>query len=143
MSVMRQAKPHAAEVTGAFQTEPTTPLKRNSVEAYRQAKAAYPYKCCVVCGLQTALAVAHLDQAAGNNDPDNLAYLCHTHHFMFDSGLYPLEAIKLMRAHWQETQGVLSHAARMKDAGPKAAATRKRRAAARKAWATRKAGGAV
>ena len=81
---------------------------------------------------------APLDQAAGNNDPDNLAYLCHTHHFMFDSGLYPVEAIKLMREHWKKTEGVPNHAARMKDAGPKAAATRKRRAAARKAWVTRR-----
>ena len=85
------------------------------------------------------MTVAHLDHAAGHNDPDNLAYLCQTHHWMYDAGLYPIEAIKLMRLHWQTTEGVASHAARMKDAGPKAAATRKRRAAAKKAWATRRA----
>jgi len=65
--------------------------------------------------------VAHLDQNAGNNDPDNLAFMCQTHHWMFDAGLYPIEAIKLLRSHWQSTGGVPSHKARMKDAGAKAA----------------------
>ncbi|WP_371680185.1 HNH endonuclease signature motif containing protein [Microvirga sp. KLBC 81] len=113
---------------------------RRQGEAHRTARAAYPFRCCVVCGLQvpTCLTVAHLDHAAGNNDPDNLAYLCHTHHWMYDAGLYPLEAIKLLRAHWQQTEGKPTHAARMKDAGAKAAATRKRRTAARKAWETRR-----
>ncbi|WP_147707286.1 HNH endonuclease signature motif containing protein [Microvirga massiliensis] len=118
----------------------TAPVPRRQGEAQRVARAAYPFRCCVVCGLQipTCLTVAHLDHAAGNNDPDNLAYLCQTHHWMYDAGLYPLEAIKMLRAHWQQTQGKASHAARMKDAGPRAAATRKRRAAARKAWAARR-----
>ena len=114
---------------------------RRQSEAYRVAREAYPFRCCVVCGLQTltCMTVAHLDHAAGHNDPDHLAYLCQTHHWMYDAGLYPVEAIKLMRAHWQVTKGVASHSARMKDAGPRAAATRKRRAAARKAWETRRA----
>ncbi len=40
---------------------------------------------------------------------------------MYDAGLYPPEAIRLMRAHWQETKGKPNHKARMKDAGAKAA----------------------
>ncbi len=114
--------------------------KRRQSEARRIAGEAYEHRCCVVCGLQieTCLTVAHLDHRASNNDADNLAFLCQTHHWMFDAGLYPIEAIKLMRAHWQETKGVANHAARMKDAGPRAAATRKRRTAARKAWVTRR-----
>lgn len=121
-------------------TDPDGTYRRRQALAYRVAREAYPFQCGVVCGLQvrTCLTVAHLDHAAGNNSPDNLAYLCQTHHWMFDAGLYPIDAIKLMRAHWQDTKGVPSHAARMKDAGPKAAQTRKRRAAARKAWATRR-----
>ncbi|MFC0210578.1 HNH endonuclease signature motif containing protein [Chelativorans intermedius] len=113
---------------------------RNQTEARRVANAAYESRCCVVCGLQvpTCLTIAHLDQDAGNNDPDNLAFLCQTHHWMYDAGLYPIEAIKLLRAHWQATKGVPSHKARMKDAGVKAAVARKRRAAARKAWVTRR-----
>jgi len=57
---------------------------------------------------------------------------------MYDAGLYPVEAIVLLRAHWQETKGVPSHKARMKDAGAKAATTRKWKSAGRKAWATRR-----
>lgn len=120
----------------------TLPVQRNQNEARRNAAEAYEYACCVICGLTlpTCLTVAHLDHRADNNDPDNLAYLCQTHHWMYDAALYPIEAIRILRAHWQETKGQPSHEARMKDAGPKAAATRKRRAAARKAWQTRRAG---
>ncbi|WP_027132755.1 HNH endonuclease [Geminicoccus roseus] len=100
----------------------------------------YPFKCCAVCGLQlaTCLTVAHLDHDASNNGPDNLARLCQTHHWMYDAGLYPVEAIRLLQAHWQTIEGKPSHKARMKDAGAKAALTRKRSAAARKAVETRR-----
>jgi hypothetical protein len=36
---------------------------------------------------------------------------------MYDSGFYPIEAIKLLRAHWQKTAGKPDHKPRMKDAG--------------------------
>jgi hypothetical protein len=116
-------------------------LPRKQAAARRIAMGAYPFRCCVVCGLQiqTCLMVAHLDQNAGNNDPDNLAFMCQTHHWMFDAGLYPIEAIKLLRSHWQSTGGVPSHKARMKDAGAKAARSRLLSTRARKAWATRRA----
>jgi HNH endonuclease len=118
----------------------TRPLVRNQGEARKIAAKHYPFRCCVVCGLQlpASLMVAHLDHHAGNNDPDNLTYLCGTHHWMYDAGLYPIEAIKLPRAHWQRTAGKPDHKPRMKDAGAKAARTRKRRAAARKAVQTRR-----
>jgi hypothetical protein len=89
--------------------------------------------------LATALDLAHLDQNAGNNDAENLAWLCKTHHWMYDAGLYPAEAIRLLRANWQMTKGKPDHSARMKDAGKKSADTRKRRRAARKAVETRRA----
>jgi len=57
---------------------------------------------------------------------------------MYDAGLYPLEAIRLLQDHWQTTRGKPCHKARMKDAGVKAALARKRREAARKAVATRR-----
>jgi len=115
-------------------------LPRKQAAARRVATAAYPIRCCVICGLEipTCMTIAHLDHNAGNNEPDNLAFMCQTHHWMFDSGLYPIAAIRLLRAHWQETKGVPSHKARMKDAGAKAARSRKRSAGARKAWATRR-----
>lgn len=116
------------------------PIVRRQTEARRVLNEHYPFKCCAVCGLQiaTCLTVAHLDHDASNNAPDNLARLCQTHHWMYDAGLYPLEAIRLLQAHWQTVRGEASHKARMKDAGAKAALTKKRSAAARKAIATRK-----
>lgn len=112
---------------------------RKQSEARRVAKQAYPFRCCVVCGLQvaTCLTLAHLDHDAGHNTADNLAYLCQTHHWMYDAGLFPIAAIRLLRAHWQKTKGIPDHKPRMKTAGADAARTRKRRAAARKAAATR------
>ena len=114
---------------------------RNQAEAQRIANAALPFSCCAICGLQMAacLQIAHLDHDAGNNTPDNLARLCPTHHWMYDAGFYPVEAIRLLQAHWQEKKGIPSHKARMKDAGSKAAPARKRSAAARKAVLTRQA----
>lgn len=111
---------------------------RDQPEARRIANRTYPFRCCAVCGLQmeACLQVAHLDRDPANNIPSNLAHLCPTHHGMYDVGLYPVEAIRLLQAHWQMTQGVADHALRMKDAGPKAAQTRKQNAAARKAAAT-------
>jgi len=108
------------------------------------ADRAYPFPCCVVCGLQieTCLQMAHLDHDAANNVSDNLVRLCPTHHWMYDSGLYPIEAIRLLRAHWQATLGIPNHKPRMKDAGVKAASARKRSAAARKAVVTRRANAA-
>jgi predicted restriction endonuclease len=127
-------------------------LARNSGAARSVCEAAYPYKCCVVCGLPGALDVAHLDQRSGNNSAENLAWLCKTHHWMVDAGLYPIDVVKVLRAHWQNTKGIENHAARMKDAGRKAAETRKRRRAAelskyrraaRKAVITRRANAAA
>lgn len=115
-------------------------LPRKQGEARRVAAKAYEFRCCVVCGLQlpACLTIAHLDHQPGNNDPDNLAYLCATHHWMYDASLYPENAIKLLRAHWQKTKGKPDHSGRMKTAGIDAARTRKRRAAARKAVQTRR-----
>lgn len=97
--------------------------------------------CCAVCGLQLAACsqIAHLDHDAANNSKENLARLCPTHHGMFDAGLYPVEAIRILQDHWQATGGKPDHKPRMKDAGAKAAASRKRRAAAAKAVVTRRA----
>ncbi len=118
---------------------------RNQAAARRVANKAYPFPCCAVCGLQigTCLQIAHLDHDAANNASDNLARLCPTHHWMYDACLYPPEAIRLLRAHWQVTRGMPNHKPRMKDAGVKAALTRKRSAAAQKAGATRRANAAA
>ena len=114
--------------------------KRRGAHARKVAGEAYPYRCCVVCGtiIETVLDVAHLDNDPSNDDADNLAFLCKTHHWMYDVGLYPTHAIKLLRSHWQKTQGEPDHSIRMKDAGRKSGTTRRRSAAAKKAWRTRR-----
>ena len=110
--------------------------------ARKTCKAHYPYMCCSICGLsmEAVLDVAHLDQDPSNNNPDNLAWLCKTHHRMFDCGLYPVGGIKMLQDHWQQWHAngaVADHSIYMKDAGIKAARTRKRKIAAKKAVATR------
>ncbi len=116
---------------------------RRGGRARKVADDTYPYRCCVVCGtiIETVLDVAHLDNDPTNDDPDNLAFLCKTHHWMYDVGLYPIRAVKLLRSHWQKTHGEPDHSIRMKDAGEKAAATRRRSAAAKRAWKTRRKAG--
>ena len=108
--------------------------RRNQSEARRVADHAYPFSCCAVCGLQipTCLQIAHLDHNAANNAAENLARLCPTHHWMYDAGLYTADIIRLLQGRWQITRGVPDHKPRMKDAGVKAALTRKRRSAAAK-----------
>jgi hypothetical protein len=119
--------------------------RRNQADARRVLDEACPFKCCAICGLQipTCLTIAHLDQNPANNAAENLARLCQTHHWMYDAGLYPAEAIRLLQAHWQETGGVPCHDARLKGAGKRAGLTRRRRAAARKAVRTREAAAAL
>jgi hypothetical protein len=96
-------------------------LPRKQVEARRIARRKYPFRGCVICGIEldAILQVAHLNNDPSDNDPDNLAWFCATHHWMVDHGLYPVEAIKMLRAHWQITMGQPDHAAVMKHAGPK------------------------
>ncbi|TYO67086.1 hypothetical protein FXV83_07730 [Bradyrhizobium hipponense] len=119
-----------------------TDKKRNQPEARRVAKEAYPYRGCCLCGQTVGEELAHLDHEASNNDPDNLAWLCNHHHWMYDVGLFSVTALKVQRAHWQEVKGKRINAY-MKDAGKKAAATRAAKGIgsemARKASATRRA----
>jgi hypothetical protein len=113
---------------------------RNQNEARRVLEQAAPYQCCAVCGGTHVLTVAHLDHDAANNSPTNLAWLCWTHHRMYDAGLYPVGAIRQLQAHWQATKGVPDYRAVMKDAGAKAAKTRASRMSeiAARAHATRR-----
>jgi hypothetical protein len=111
------------------------PFSRKQTEARRVLKRAYRFRGCVICGveIEAMLQAAHLNNDASDNDPDNLAWLCPTHHWMTDHRLYPVEAVKLLRAHWEERNAEPDHRAVMKDAGPKAAAKRKSNAPLRRA----------
>jgi hypothetical protein len=106
------------------------------------------YKDRLVCahcgfGIPEVLEVAHLDCQRENNDIDNLVLLCPTCHKMFDLDLISLDTMLQMRK-----PRLVRWAKRMKDAGKKAALSRKQRAAVKrrkrrlaalKAAATRKA----
>lgn len=98
---------------------------------------------CVMCGfgIKAILEVAHLSQDRSDNTIDNLAVLCPNCHKMHDIGLIPSDVIRRMRDY----KPALDWKLRIKDAGSKAAATRKLKAsknvrsvAAKKAAATRK-----
>ncbi|MFO0793978.1 MAG: HNH endonuclease signature motif containing protein [Candidatus Brocadiaceae bacterium] len=90
---------------------------------------------CAHCGfgIPAVLEVAHLDGNRENNDPKNLVVLCPNCHKMHDLDLISTETIIQMR----DRPKVVVWSKRMKDAGKKAALKRKRRAAAKKAVATR------
>jgi len=99
---------------------------------------------CVHCGfgIPDVLEVAHLDCQRHNNDMSNLVLLCPTCHKMLDLDLISTDTMIQMR----DRPRVVRWAKRMKDAGKKAALSRrkrqaifhrKRRLAALKAAATR------
>src|SRR5215210_6325629 len=91
---------------------------------------------CAHCGfgIRDVLEVAHLDCDRSNNDISNLAILCPNCHKMHDLDLISTEVIIEMR----DRPKVVNWAKRMKDAGQKAALTRKRSRAAKKAVETRR-----
>jgi hypothetical protein len=98
-------------------------VKRNQTEARRVAKLAYPHPGCCLCGQTVGVELAHLDHSSTNNYPDNLAWLCRHHHWMYDIGLFSCGALKAQREFWQAAKGERTNAY-MKDAGRKAALTR-------------------
>ncbi len=91
---------------------------------------------CAHCGfgVPAVLEVAHIDGDRANNAVGNLVILCPNCHKMHDLDLISTETIIQMR----DRPKIVDWSKRMKDAGEKAALTRKRHAAGRKAAATRK-----
>lgn len=109
---------------------------------YRQAALANYRNLCAVCGfgIPQILEVAHLNHNRKDNDLSNLAVLCPNCHKMHDIGLIPTDVVRQLRDAKLEVDWSI----RVKDAGVKAAATRRANAAmlakseaARKAWKTR------
>jgi hypothetical protein len=82
---------------------------------------------CAHCGfgIPAVLEVAHLDCDRQHNDISNLVLLCPTCHKMLDLDLISTEAMIQMR----DRPRVVRWAKRMKDAGKKAAISRKKRQA--------------
>jgi hypothetical protein len=79
---------------------------------------------CAHCGfgIRDVLEVAHLDCDRGNNDVSNLAILCPNCHKMHDLDLISTQVIIEMRDRPKEVRW----SKRMKDAGKKAAETRRK-----------------
>ena len=88
---------------------------------------------CAHCGfgIIEVLEVAHLDGQRHNNVPNNLVILCPTCHKMHDLDIISTETIREMR----DRPRVVKWAKRMKDAGKKAASSRRQRdLALRRKW---------
>ncbi|MGD0090067.1 MAG: HNH endonuclease [Planctomycetota bacterium] len=102
---------------------------------YRKLAFSHYPKVCAHCGFGIAdvLEVAHIDGNRSNNVVSNLVILCPTCHKMHDLDLISTSTIIEVR----DRPKVVVWAKRMKDAGRKAAATRKHRMAGIKAAATR------
>ena len=85
---------------------------------------------CAHCGfgIPDVLEVAHLDGQRHNNEVGNLILLCPTCHKMLDLDLISTDTMIQMR----DRPRVVRWAKRMKDAGKKAALSRKQRAAAKR-----------
>jgi hypothetical protein len=101
----------------------------NRVNYRKLAFEHYP-PVCAHCGfgVRDVLEVCHVDCQRTNNDIANLVILCPTCHKMFDLDLISTETICTMR----DRPKVVRWAKRMKDAGRKAALSRKTRDAARR-----------
>ncbi len=103
--------------------------------SYRKiAFDTYPH-ICAYCGFGIIgiLQVAHLSHDRKDDSPENLVILCPTCHKMYDGNLISKDALILLRVNPPK----IDWRASMKNAGVKAAKTRKARAAGRKAAQTR------
>ena len=91
--------------------------------AYRKLALSHYAKICAVCGfgIEAILEIAHLDHNRENNDLKNLVVLCPTCHKMHDVDIISTEMVKELRDRTRK----VDWSRRMKDAGKKAAATRK------------------
>ena len=102
---------------------------------YRKLAFSHYPQVCAHCGfgIPDVMEVAHIDGNRSNNAASNLVILCPNCHKMHDLDLISTPTIIEMR----DRPKVVLWAKRMKDAGRKAADTRKRRMAGIKAAATR------
>jgi hypothetical protein len=105
-----------------------------AVDYRKLALKTYPH-ICIYCGfgIEGVLEIAHLDGDHNNCEIANLAILCPTCHRMYDLDLISKEYIISTR----DFPRMIRWAKLMKDAGAKAALTRKHREAGRKAARTR------
>jgi hypothetical protein len=126
----------------ALQAAAKGSYRKLALQHYGRIAEGGVFHLCVVCGFGVApvLEVAHLDQDRKNNAVGNLALLCPNCHKMHDIGLLPTAVVRELR----DSHLSVDWMPRIKDAGKKAATTRKAKAvktaksvSAKKAWATR------
>lgn len=93
---------------------------------YRKLAFQHYPSMCAHCGfgIKDVLEVAHIDCNRGNNDVSNLVILCPNCHKMHDLDLISTETIIQMR----DRPKIVIWAKRMKDAGQKAAKSRRQSA---------------
>jgi hypothetical protein len=141
-----QQRPVMAAIDATVASLATIPslsgYRKRALDHYRRAVGNQTLNVCVMCGfgIEEILEVAHLDQDRKNNRIDNLAILCPNCHKMHDIGLIPRDIVEKMRDAKLQVNWKL----RIKDAGEKAARTRKANAlkaskseSGKLAWATR------
>jgi hypothetical protein len=97
---------------------------------YRKVAFQHYPQVCAYCGFGIAavLEVCHIDCQRSNNDVGNLVILCPTCHKMHDLDIISTETICTMR----DRPKVVRWSKRMKDAGKKAALSRRQRELARR-----------
>jgi hypothetical protein len=133
----------SASVDISVEVKPAVVAYRKlALQHYKRQLEVPHFNLCVVCGfgVQAILEVAHLDQDRKNNAIENLAVLCPNCHKMHDIGLIPRVVVIALRDQKVTENWKL----RIKDAGTKAALTRKTKAehanksaSAKKAWISR------
>ena len=97
--------------------------RKRALEHYKRSMKDGAFNIYAVCGfgIQAILEIAHLNQDRKNNSIENLAVLCPNCHKMHDIGLIPSDVVRTLRDQKAEPNWRL----RIKDAGAKAAVTRK------------------
>ena len=151
LSVTRKKDVNLELKKGKEKKKKSSPLKGQRSGKSRKIAYEHYRPICVWCGLaiEDVLEVAHIDHNRGNDDIDNLVFLCRTHHRMLDLGMIPENIIVQLRdrdfeADWSVLiKGKRSKVAKKtqtieKEAEKMNLLIRKRRETALKAWNTRR-----
>lgn len=116
------------------QIEPTDEQSGSATKRVNYRKLAFDYypAVCAYCGygIRDVLEVGHIDCNRSNNAITNLVILCPNCHKMHDLDLISTATI----IHMRDSPKVVNWAKRMKDAGRKAAESRRLKAAETEKW---------
>jgi len=115
-----------------FELKDEQPISAKNRVNYRKLAFDYYPAVCAYCGhgIRDVLEVAHIDCDRSNNEITNLVILCPNCHKMHDLDLISTETI----IHMRDSPKVVNWRKRMKDAGRKAAETRRLKAVETEKW---------